>query len=65
MLDGLIGACYVTVFVFDCTQLLCHLLLEFERVWAITTIIIIMSIYHALINALSARMIHINLNMIF
>ena len=28
-------------------------------------IIIIMYIYHALINALSARMIHINLNMIF
>ena len=29
------------------------------------TIIIIMYIYHALINALSAHMIHINLNMIF
>ena len=28
-------------------------------------IIIIMYIYHALINALSAHMIHINLNMIF
>ena len=28
-------------------------------------IIIIMCIYHALINALSAHMIHINLNMIF
>ena len=30
-----------------------------------SSIIIIMYIYHALINALSARMIHINLNMIF
>ena len=30
-----------------------------------TLIIIIMYIYHALINALSAHMIHINLNMIF
>ena len=30
----------------------------------ITIIIIIMYIYHALINALSAHMIHINLNMI-
>ena len=29
------------------------------------TIIIIMYIYHALINALSPHMIHINLNMIF
>ena len=28
-------------------------------------IILIMYIYHALINALSAQMIHINLNMIF
>ena len=28
-------------------------------------VIIIMYIYHALINALSAHMIHINLNMIF
>ena len=31
----------------------------------ILKIIIIMYIYHALINALSAHMIHINLNMIF
>ena len=31
----------------------------------IIIIIIIMSIYHALINALSTHMIHINLNMIF
>ena len=31
----------------------------------VTLIIIIMYIYHALINALSAHMIHINLNMIF
>ena len=31
----------------------------------IITIIIIMYIYHALINALSAHMIHINLNMVF
>ena len=31
----------------------------------IIIIIIIMYIYHALINALSAHMIHINLNMIF
>ena len=31
----------------------------------ITIIIIIMYIYHALINALSTHMIHINLNMIF
>ena len=31
----------------------------------ITTIMIIMYIYHALINALSAHMIHINLNRIF
>ena len=31
----------------------------------IITIIIIMDIYHALINALSAHMIHINLTMIF
>ena len=31
----------------------------------IAIIIIIMYIYHALINALSAHMIHINLNMIF
>ena len=30
-----------------------------------TLIIIIMYIYHALINALSAHMIHINLNVIF
>ena len=30
-----------------------------------TELIIIMYIYHALINALSAHMIHINLNMIF
>ena len=30
-----------------------------------STVIIIMYIYHALINALSAHMIHINLNMIF
>ena len=29
------------------------------------TIIVIMYIYHALINALSTHMIHINLNMIF
>ena len=32
---------------------------------AVLIIIIIMYIYHALINALSAHMIHINLNMIF
>ena len=31
----------------------------------IIIIIIIMYIYHALINALSAHMIHVNLNMIF
>ena len=31
----------------------------------IIIIIIIMYIYHSLINALSAHMIHINLNMIF
>ena len=31
----------------------------------VNLIIIIMYIYHALINALSAHMIHINLNMIF
>ena len=31
----------------------------------VNTIIIIMYIYHALINALSAHMIHINLNIIF
>ena len=31
----------------------------------VNTIIIIMYIYHALIKALSAHMIHINLNMIF
>ena len=31
----------------------------------ITTLIIIMYIYHVLINALSAHLIHINLNMIF
>ena len=30
-----------------------------------TSVLIIMYIYHALINALSAHMIHINLNMIF
>ena len=30
-----------------------------------TKIVIIMYIYHALINALSSHMIHINLNMIF
>ena len=35
------------------------------RVWLIITVIIIMYIYHALINALSAHMIHINLSMIF
>ena len=35
------------------------------RHWSQFIIIIIMYIYHALINALSAHMIHINLNMIF
>ena len=36
------------------------------RSWAFSTlIIIIMYIYHALINALSVHIIHINLNMIF
>ena len=33
--------------------------------WANLILIIIMYIYHALINTLSAHMIHINLNMIF
>ena len=36
-----------------------------QRICASLIIIIIMYIYHALINALSAHMIHINLNMIF
>ena len=42
--------------------------LEFSQNVVLPTIIIIiiiMYIYHALINALSAHMIHINLNMIF
>ena len=33
--------------------------------YAVIIMIIIMYIYHALINALSAHMIHINLNVIF
>ena len=37
----------------------------FDRVRGWDCDIIIMYIYHALINALSAHMIHINLNMIF
>ena len=38
----------------------------FGKDWSpLALIIIIMSIYHALINAMSAHMIHINLNMIF
>ncbi len=36
-----------------------------KRLIIIYIIIIIMYIYHALINALSAHIIHINLNMIF
>ena len=36
-----------------------------HEIGGILIIIIIMYIYHALINALSAHMIHINLNMIF
>ena len=40
-------------------------MLDFPPQAHIIIIIIIMYIYHALINALSAHMIHINLNMIF
>ena len=40
------------------------LLVSFHS-WSTRIIIIIMYNYHALINALSAHMIHINLNMIF
>ena len=40
-------------------------LAETETPGGVVIIIIIMYIYHALINALSAHMIHINLNMIF
>ena len=36
-----------------------------SQVTSLIVIIIIMYIYHVLINALSAHMIHINLNMIF
>ena len=39
--------------------------LKLCKLHLIIIIIIIMYIYHALINALSAHMIHINLNMIF
>ena len=42
-----------------------HPLLYHLRHTLICVLIIIMYIYHALINALSAHMIHINLNMIF
>ena len=38
---------------------------QFSFYFIFKIIIIIMYIYHALINALSAHMIHINLNMIF
>ena len=40
-------------------------LVVFSSVPGCVLIIIIMYIYHALINALSAHMIHINLSMIF
>ena len=43
-------------------QIMSLLVVHFQVCWLI---IIIMYIYHALINALSAQMKHINLNMIF
>ena len=36
-----------------------------ERLWFVDTVLIIMYVYHALIDALRAHMIYLNLNMIF
>ena len=48
-----------------CDLITCVLMRLFLMKCGLMIIIIIMYIYHALINALSAHMIHINLNMIF